>query len=933
MNSSRAGLRHIESIKSPLAWHMRDNFSSKTADALAKRVAYRCSNPSCRKRTIGPGTQDDRSASIGTAAHITGASGLGPRYDKSIQPSQRSHISNGIWLCADCGRLVDSDQDRFSIELLRNWKKLAESEALAELKGGIRKPSLIGDPFLSVDLNPATEPNPQAFYQGSPASYADLAANLDIQRTQYVRPWKDDRGQIRRPWKEEILGTGSNSLVKPRIRFLIGHRGTGRTTLLRRIAFDLREAQIPCVDLLLSGMTPEHVDPLLRLAAVGNGVLHIVAALDDVQSRPEIAPFLAFLRQFAASRVPAVILLRVNSSDSAILDAIVTPIAEQIGYRCDTLPLRPQIDDIEMSELLDRLTDHRCLYFLNGKPRDYQLKVLARKAKRSLIAILLEATRAPEGGEFPAIVWQDFQSLDEVDKPLYAFVALCHSKGLSVPSTLFDNLHNHIPGLQGFKERRRPFALAGLLSSSSSGDYSTRNRRLAQVFVDRFQRAENDRIVLSIFVALFRAIDTRRPDHKQFYKRLLHTDIFGTLQNPEPLITEIRHTAKTVLGPSDAARTMNSLIRVLQSRREYHKAFTLSVESLQMWRDAHNQASFLKGFCEYYLGRSDAAKRTAIRLTESLDLPYHFLHGVCLLRLLRNWKECREALDHFAQRYSSEIDRFPEYATYRNDSDLWAKVDWTNIASPHRKPDIELDRIEIVLVDGGATDEVILAAYQALTRRQPTFVRSFTSMFAWMNSPLPGNEESRRVYRYECLRDECLFHLDEVTERRKKYPRTIVSLLHSNLGRAIFRLDYIRSRGNPSIEDCEQHFRIAIHLRPDNWYAYNWLGTFIKEVKKDRLEAKLAYEAALAGDPHNPVFRYNLGRLYFEAAEYDESALANASQLAVQSREICMKSERWRSFVGYPTELAWAVSSLNQQGTLKRGDLLEPCDVIRGDVE
>jgi len=105
---------------------MRCNFSSRAIDALAKRVGYRCSNPSCRKKTIGPGADDTRAVSISTAAHITAASGLGPRYDPSILPSQRSHISNGNWLCADCGRMIDSDPNRFSVELLRRWKRLAE---------------------------------------------------------------------------------------------------------------------------------------------------------------------------------------------------------------------------------------------------------------------------------------------------------------------------------------------------------------------------------------------------------------------------------------------------------------------------------------------------------------------------------------------------------------------------------------------------------------------------------------------------------------------------------------------------------------------------------------------------------------------------------------------------------------------------------------
>ena len=53
---------------------MRDEFSVKTKEKLAKRVAYRCSNPQCRKPTIGPKDESDGTISIGEAAHIRAAS-------------------------------------------------------------------------------------------------------------------------------------------------------------------------------------------------------------------------------------------------------------------------------------------------------------------------------------------------------------------------------------------------------------------------------------------------------------------------------------------------------------------------------------------------------------------------------------------------------------------------------------------------------------------------------------------------------------------------------------------------------------------------------------------------------------------------------------------------------------------------------------------
>ena len=48
------------------------------------------------------------------------------RYDASLTPEQRSSIDNGIWLCQNCAKMIDSDENRYTVELLRNWKAKAE---------------------------------------------------------------------------------------------------------------------------------------------------------------------------------------------------------------------------------------------------------------------------------------------------------------------------------------------------------------------------------------------------------------------------------------------------------------------------------------------------------------------------------------------------------------------------------------------------------------------------------------------------------------------------------------------------------------------------------------------------------------------------------------------------------------------------------------
>jgi hypothetical protein len=111
----------------------RDNFSKKVIISLAGRVAYLCSNPFCRRGTIGPNTVRDRTTLIGIAAHITAAAPGGPRYVSTLTDVQRKDIDNGIWLCSNCSILIDRDEKAFPIATLKKWRTEAEEYATKQL--------------------------------------------------------------------------------------------------------------------------------------------------------------------------------------------------------------------------------------------------------------------------------------------------------------------------------------------------------------------------------------------------------------------------------------------------------------------------------------------------------------------------------------------------------------------------------------------------------------------------------------------------------------------------------------------------------------------------------------------------------------------------------------------------------------------------------
>lgn len=126
----------------------RDEFTKDVVDTLSKRVACRCSNPGCSRITAGPHTNAAKWVNVGVAAHITAAAPGGPRYEPAMTVDQRKAIKNGVWLCQDCAKTIDSDAEKYSVALLNEWKNQAEAETDRLMADG--KPPLGSNLPLSV---------------------------------------------------------------------------------------------------------------------------------------------------------------------------------------------------------------------------------------------------------------------------------------------------------------------------------------------------------------------------------------------------------------------------------------------------------------------------------------------------------------------------------------------------------------------------------------------------------------------------------------------------------------------------------------------------------------------------------------------------------------------------------------------------------------
>ncbi|MBU9247682.1 NACHT domain-containing protein [Burkholderia multivorans] len=239
-----------------MAKRNRDDFTKGTVLQIAKRAGWRCSFPTCRKDTVGATSDDEGDINIGTAAHICAAAPGGPRYDETMSPEERSSVKNGIWMCRDHGKAIDSSDPEFTVERLREWKKQAEYESRRRV---LHNEAALGqadvtDRQLAERMRAAAEADLKVFRQTAKWPFTSVALTLKM----------DDFDE---PVTTSALAGAVISLDD---LILVAPPGMGKTTTLFQIAESV----------LANGKGTPIVVPLGDWATEG------AAILDSILKRP-----------------------------------------------------------------------------------------------------------------------------------------------------------------------------------------------------------------------------------------------------------------------------------------------------------------------------------------------------------------------------------------------------------------------------------------------------------------------------------------------------------------------------------------------------------------------------------------------------------------------------------------------------------------------
>lgn len=169
--------------------------------------------------------------SIGEASHITAAAPGGPRYDPTLTNEERKSPENGIWLCKDHAKAVDSKDPYFTVKLLKEWKQQANEATWRSVVENVPfppAPSTPTDDELRARLMRAAAADLAVFRRAGkwPASSISLTLKID---------------QISEP-------VSTNALARAVTTFedliLVAAPGMGKTTTIFQVADGIVEAQV-----------------------------------------------------------------------------------------------------------------------------------------------------------------------------------------------------------------------------------------------------------------------------------------------------------------------------------------------------------------------------------------------------------------------------------------------------------------------------------------------------------------------------------------------------------------------------------------------------------------------------------------------------------------------------------------------------------------
>lgn len=343
---------------------------------------------------------------------------------------------------------------------------------------------------------PSPVVNPQDFYRGFSNDWSIFAQDLDSRRTLTDSLLTDT-----------VLVDDVDRPETCDLYLLKGHAGSGKTVLLKRIAWDAA-AEFSAVCLYYTGTTRIPVDAILEIA-------------ESTQER-----IFLFVDR-ASNHIPDLLnLARRGRREGIRLTILCGERSNEWNMECGALhTLVNEIYEVrylsrkEIVSLLDKLETNKALGVLEHATHPERLLAFERRAGRQLLVALHEATL---GRPFEEIIEDEYQSV-QPDAARAIYLTICTLNRLDVPVRAGIVKRVHGVSFEKFGESFF-LPLEGVVKTldySGARDmaYQARHPWIAEVVFERALRESDDRY--DMYITLLDTIDVGYEADRRAFRKLI----------------------------------------------------------------------------------------------------------------------------------------------------------------------------------------------------------------------------------------------------------------------------------------------------------------------------------------------------------------------------------------------------------------------------
>lgn len=406
-----------------------------------------------------------------------------------------------------------------------NIKTIDKNESISEPSDSLV--SLLSNDFEYISSNyKPKELTPQLFYKGYFNDFTPIINDYDIPRDII-----DDL------LLEILLIEEVERINLVDFYVLRGHAGSGKSVLLRRLAWDAT-IDFDKFCLYSTNISTLRYEPIFELSRlINNRIFIFLDRINDHKDRIE-----DFLDEARKDKIPVTIIGGVRKNEWNSIKDDLEP------FVTDFFDLE-YLHEPEIEKLIEKLKKYDSLGYLKNLPYEKQKEELSKKAGRQLLVALHEATF---GKPFKQIIHDEYQSISSPKaQSLYLTICMLHRLGVNTRAGLISRVHN-IPFSSFKKEFFEPLEFVVFSYKDENINdyyYTSRHQHIAEMVFEN--ELSDEEIKHNEYIRLIKSIDVDYSSDREAFIRLLNAKELSSTFGDKNLTRDIYSVAKERV-PQDA---------------------------------------------------------------------------------------------------------------------------------------------------------------------------------------------------------------------------------------------------------------------------------------------------------------------------------------------------------------------------------------------